>query len=172
MIYRSCPKNSCFNSLSSSSILDVSFAGCASGCEPIHDAKSFWFFASPRLSLFASTSPSLFLLDILRDFPSSIKVGRSIWSVPGRDIFENPGNSRRARDVRNNLGEAATASSYSLRFHVPCPPIYPSCVCQIRYNVQPCPRPAAGQRSPSCSMSHYASARFKKPLTQDATQLG
>jgi hypothetical protein len=159
--YRSCPKKSCFSSLSSSSILEVLFAGCASGCEPIHDAKSFWCFARPKLSLFASTSPSLVFLDILRDFPSSLKAGRSILNVPGRDIFEDPGNSRRARDDRNNLGEAATASSALSALQLPHPSIYPSCVCQSRYNVQPCPRSAAGQRSPSCRMSHHACACSK-----------
>lgn len=158
---------------SDSGMIDVA---CDSGeGSPSDDAKSPCRLAMERLNLFASTSPSLSGFDISRDL-ILICAGlcarwASILSVSGRDIFEDPGNSRRARHLRINVGEAATAPAT-----IPAAPntsssLYTVRVCIYRHHVQPCPRPVAGWRLPRCSTSHCSSAMFKKPLTQGASQL-
>jgi hypothetical protein len=87
--------------------------------------------------------------------------------------FEDPVNSRRARDLRNNLvKQQQQQQAPSFVASTPLLPYTHLCVCISRHHVQPCPRPAAGQRPPSCRMSHYLSAGFKKPLTPSASQLG
>lgn len=151
-----------------------------SGATPIHDARIFWFFARPRLSLFVSTSPSLFLLDISGEVLSFAQVQAefcSILKIPGRDtILANPVHSRHARDLRIDLVKQHRQQQRQVS-HSTAPSASPPHTQPVCLPPTPCTTLPAPGRSPALSelllyVHRHGSAMLQKPLTPAYIAIG